>query len=69
LQYIVQRNEYTRKLAAGSVAGAVYIVVTATVVHSEVCLNYRSIVPFPSKFSTECNLVLPLSIFIILPFP
>jgi len=69
LQYIVQRNEYTRNLAAGSVAGSVYTVVTATVFHSDFCLIDRSIVSFRSKFSTECNLVLPLSISIILPFP
>jgi len=41
LQYIVQRNEYTRKLAAGNVAGTVYSVLTAAVFHSEVCLNDR----------------------------
>jgi len=62
LQYIVQRNEYIRKLAAGSVAGAVYTVVTATFVHSEVCPSDMSIVSFQSQVSTECDLVLPLSI-------
>jgi hypothetical protein len=69
LQYIVQRNEYTRKLAAGIVAGAVYTIVIATVFHSEFCLHDRSIAFFQSQFSTECNLVLPLSISIIPPSP
>jgi hypothetical protein len=39
LQYIVQRNEYTRKLAAGSVAHFMDTAVPSAVVHYAVCLT------------------------------